>query len=117
LFDETTAEKSMSDLLELTDDNFEEQALKSDIPVLVDFWAVWCGPCKMVGPIVEEIATDYAGKIKVGKLDVDENRQVAMNFGIRSIPTVLLFKGGDVVETIIGAAPKAQIVGKISKHI
>lgn len=107
----------MSDLLELTDDNFEQQVLKSDLPVLVDFWAIWCGPCKMVGPIVEELANDYSGKIKVGKLDVDNNRQVAMNFGIRSIPTVLLFKGGDVVETIIGAAPKAQIVEKISKHI
>ncbi len=107
----------MADLLELTDDSFDQDVLKSDVPVLVDFWAAWCGPCKMVGPIVEEIAKDYDGKIKVGKVDVDNNRQTAMNFGIRSIPTILLFKGGDVVETVIGAAPKAQIVEKISKHL
>lgn len=107
----------MSALLELTDSNFDQKVLQSDIPVLVDFWAVWCGPCKMVAPIVEDIAKEYAGKISIGKLDVDHNRQSAMNFGIRSIPTLLLFKDGDVVETIIGAAPKAQIVEKISKHI
>ena len=107
----------MGNALELTDANFEEKVLNSDIPILVDFWAEWCGPCLMVGPILEEIAGEYAGKIIVGKLDVDNNRQTAMNFGIRSIPTILLFKGGDVVETMIGAAPKAQVVEKISKHI
>ena len=110
-------EKKMGSAIELTDANFDQEVLQSSVPVLVDFWAIWCGPCKMVGPIVEEIAGDYAGKIKVGKLDVDNNRQSAMNFGIRSIPTILLFKGGDVVETMIGAAPKAHIVEKISKHI
>ena len=110
-------EIKMGNALELTDANFEEKVLNSDIPILVDFWAEWCGPCLMVGPILEEIAGEYAGKIIVGKLDVDNNRQTAMNFGIRSIPTILLFKGGDVVETMIGAAPKAQVVEKISKHI
>lgn len=107
----------MANLLELTDANFDQEVLQSDVPVLVDFWAVWCGPCKMIAPIVEEISTEYAGKIKVGKMDVDHHRQAPMNFGIRSIPTLLLFKGGDVVDTIIGAAPKAQIVEKISRHI
>ncbi|MBN1480358.1 thioredoxin [candidate division KSB1 bacterium] len=107
----------MSNLLEITDDNFEQHVIKSDLPVLIDFWAVWCAPCKMVAPIIEGIANDYAGKIKVGQCDVDKSRQVAMQYGIRSIPTILLFKNGDVVESIVGAAPKAHIVGKISKHI
>lgn len=107
----------MSNLLEITDDNFDQQVIKSDIPVLIDFWAVWCGPCKMVAPIVEGIAKDYAGKIKVGKCDVDSNRQSATRHGIRSIPTILLFKSGDVVETMIGAMPKAQMIEKISKHL
>ena len=110
-------EIKMGKAIELTDATFDQEVLQSDIPVLVDFWAVWCGPCKAVAPIVEEIAGDYEGKIKVGKLDVDNNRQAAMNFGIRSIPTLLLFKGGDVVETMIGSAPKAQLIEKISKHI
>ena len=107
----------MGNALELTDANFDQEVLKSTVPVLVDFWAVWCGPCKMVGPIVEEIAGEYSGKIKVGKVDVDNNRQSAMNYGIRSIPTLLMFKDGDVVETLIGAVPKAQIIEKISKHL
>jgi thioredoxin 1 len=107
----------MANVLELTDESFDQQVLQSDIPVLVDFWAVWCGPCKMIAPVVEELAGEYTGKIKIGKLDVDHNRQAAMNFGIRSIPTLLLFKGGEVVDTIIGAASKAQIEEKIAKHI
>ena len=107
----------MGKAFEITDANFNQEVLQSNIPVLIDFWAVWCGPCKMVAPILEEIAGEYSGKIKVGKLDVDNNRQSAMNFGIRSIPTLLLFKGGDVVETVIGAASKSQILSKITKHL
>ena len=96
-----------------TDDNFETEVLKSDKPVLVDFWAVWCGPCKMIAPIVEELAGEYEGKAKVGKLDVDNNQESAIKYGVRSIPTVLIFKGGKVVDTIIGAVPKVQIKQKL----
>lgn len=107
----------MAKPIELTDANFEIEVLKSDIPVLVDFWAVWCGPCLMIAPVVEEIAAEYIGKLKVGKMNVDNNRQTAGKFGIRSIPTLLLYKDGEVVETVVGALPKAEIIKKISKHI
>ena len=107
----------MGTLLEITDANFDQEVLKSDVPVLIDLWAVWCGPCKMVAPIVEEIAGEYAGKLKVGKVDVDNNRQTAMNYSIRSIPTIILFKNGEVAEVMVGAAPKAQIISKISSHM
>ena len=96
-------------LIEFTDDNFDAEVLKSDIPVLVDFWAEWCGPCKMIAPIVEEIAGDYAGKVKVGKVNVDFNNQVAMQYGIRGIPALLVFKGGSVANQIVGAVPKNNI--------
>ena len=103
--------------IEVTDSNFESEVLKADTPVLVDFWAVWCGPCKMVAPVVEEIASEYDGKLKVGKLDVDNNPEVSMKFGIRSIPTLMVFKGGKVVEQIIGAVPKRNLVDKVIPHI
>lgn len=104
-------------LMEFTDGNFETEVKNSDQPVLIDFWAVWCGPCKMIAPIVEEIANEYDGKVKVGKLDVDNNQQVAMEFGIRSIPTLLIFKDGQVVDQIVGAVPKDQITGKLNAHL
>ena len=100
-----------------SDDNFENEVLKSDKPVLIDFWATWCGPCRTVAPIVEEIASEYNGKIKVGKLDVDNNQQTAIKYGVRSIPTLLVFKNGEVKETIIGAVPKGQIVQKLNSVI
>jgi thioredoxin 1 len=103
--------------VEVTDANFQDEVLKSDLPVLVDFWATWCGPCKMIAPIVEEIAGEFAGKLKVGKVDVDSNQQIAMQFGIRSIPTLLVFKGGKVVDQLIGALPKKTLIEKISKHL
>ncbi len=107
----------MGNAIEITDANFETEVISSDIPVLIDFWAVWCGPCKMIAPIVEEVAGELAGKIKVGKVDVDAHKQNAMKYGIRSIPTLLVFKGGNVVEQIIGAVSKAQLVAKLEKHI
>jgi thioredoxin 1 len=103
--------------LEITDVNFAEEVEKSDIPVLLDFWAVWCGPCKMIAPIVEELAGEYQGKVKIGKVDVDSSPVVAGKFGIRSIPTLLIFKGGQVVDQIVGAVPKGHIVDKLNSHL
>lgn len=100
-----------------TDDNFNEEVIKSDLPVVVDFWATWCGPCRMIAPIMEELAEKYNGKVKIGKLDVDENQQTAIKYGVRSIPTVLILKGGEVVDTVIGAVPKTIFVEKIQKLI
>jgi thioredoxin 1 len=105
----------MGDIFEVSDESFESEIINSDIPSLVDFWAEWCGPCKKIGPVVEELAGEYAGKIKVAKMDVDSNRQTPMKFGIRNIPTLILFKGGEVVNTIIGAQPKSAIEEEIKK--
>ncbi|MCB0263322.1 MAG: thioredoxin [Calditrichia bacterium] len=105
----------MSVPVEITDKNFKEEVLESETPVLVDFWAAWCGPCKMIAPVVEEIANDYDGKIKVGKVDVDRNQYAAAQFGIRSIPTLLVFKNGEVVDQIVGAVPKPMITQKLDK--
>ncbi|MCX6163829.1 MAG: thioredoxin [Ignavibacteriae bacterium] len=103
--------------LEITDANFAQEVEQSDIPVLIDFWAVWCGPCRMIAPIVEELAGEYQGKAKIGKLDVDNNPNVATKFGIRSIPTILIFKGGKLVDQIVGAVPKGTIVEKLNAQL
>ena len=107
----------MSKPVEVTDQNFKDEVLESDKPVLVDFWAEWCGPCRMVGPVVEELAGEYDGKLKVGKVDVDSNPQVSMQFGIRSIPSLLIFKNGEVVDQIVGAVPKAQLQKHVDKQL
>ena len=99
--------------LEFTDSNFDELVLKSDKPVIVDFWAEWCGPCRMVGPIVQEIGEDFSETAVVGKLDVDSNPDVTMKFGIRNIPTILFFKNGEVADKQVGAVPKSVLVQKL----
>ena len=107
----------MSHPTQITDDQFESEVIKSSTPVLVDFWAEWCGPCKAIAPTLEEIAGDYDGRLKVVKVDVDENRQSATQYGIRSIPSLLLFKDGAEVDRIIGALPKKQLMEKIDSHL
>jgi thioredoxin 1 len=102
---------------EVSDANFENEVLKADIPVLVDFWATWCGPCKAIAPVVEEIASEYSGKLKVVKVDVDKNPETSMRFSIRSIPTLMVFKGGTVVEQLIGGMPKRTLLDKIVPHV
>ena len=101
--------------IEINEKNFEQEVLKSDIPVLIDFWASWCGPCKMVAPTVAEISEEYAGKVKVGKLNVDDNPLLASKYGVMSIPTLMLFKGGQVADQLIGAQGNAQINAMIDK--
>ena len=103
--------------MEFTDTNFQQEVISSDIPVIIDFWAVWCGPCKMIAPFIEEIAGEYEGKIKVGKLDVDNNPNVSMQYGIRSIPTLLIFRDGKVVDQIMGAVPKNMITAKLDAQL
>lgn len=104
-------------LLNLTQENFEREVVKSDLPVLVDFWAEWCGPCRMIGPVVEELAKDYQGKVKVAKLNIDEAQDLAMKFGVMSIPTLLVFKNGQVVNQAVGAMSKDQLVSRLLKDI
>lgn len=101
--------------LAVTDTTFEEEVLKSEIPVLVDFWAEWCGPCRMIGPIVEELGKEYEGKLKVAKVDVQSNNNVASKYGIMSIPALLFFKNGEVVDQIVGAVPKKAVVDRLTK--
>ena len=105
----------MADVLEVTDETFDTEIVNAELPAMVDFWATWCGPCKMVAPVVEELAKDYQGKIKVAKMDVDQNRQTPARFGIRNIPTLIFFKGGEVAQTIIGAQPKSAIENELKK--
>jgi thioredoxin 1 len=100
--------------LELNDSNFEEVVLKSGKPALIDFWAEWCGPCRLIGPIVEEIATEYEGRVVVGKIDVDENPGVTSRYGIRNIPTVLFIKDGEIADKQVGAVPKSVLVNKVN---
>lgn len=106
----------MSHILYVSDADFQSKVLDAEGPVLVDFWAQWCGPCKAIAPVLEELADEYAGKVTIAKMDVDENKDIPVKFGIRSIPTLILFKDGAVVETLIGALPKAQLAEFLDKH-
>ena len=107
----------MSEPIALTDDNFSDEVLTAELPVLVDFWATWCGPCRMIAPIVEELSSEYEGKAKVCKLDVDTAQKTAAEFGIRSIPTLLIFKEGKVADQLIGTVPKEQIAEKLDASL
>lgn len=104
-------------VMHLTDSNFKKEVLESETPVVVDFWATWCGPCRMVAPVIEEIAQEYAGKVKVGKVDVDENSRIASEFGIMSIPTIMIFKNGKVMKQMVGALSKGQLKAMIDDNI
>lgn len=103
--------------IELTDSNFDDIVMKSEVPVLVDFWAEWCGPCRMVGPVVEELAKEYEGKAVVGKVDVDNNPGISTKYGIRNIPTLLFFKNGEIVDKQVGAVPKTVLSNKLQNHL
>jgi len=106
-----------ANIKELTDANFETEVLKSEVPTLVDFWAVWCGPCKQIAPMVDALADDYKGRVKVAKLDVDHNQVMAQQYGVRSIPTLLIFKGGKVVGQMVGAMPRSKLETELKKHL
>lgn len=107
----------MSSAPAVTDSSFQGEVLESDVPVLVDFWAPWCGPCRMVAPVVEEIADQYEGRVKVVKLNTDENPQIASNYGIRSIPTLMIFKDGQRVDMVVGAVPKTTLANTLEKYL
>jgi len=104
-------------VLEFSDATFETDVLQSDQPVLVDFWAPWCGPCRMIAPTIETLATEYSGKVRVGKVNTDNNPKTASEYGISSIPTVLLFKGGNIVEKFVGVVPKDRLAAAVDKHL
>ena len=105
----------MGKAIEFTDSNFETEVLNSETPVLVDFWATWCGPCKMIAPVIEEIAGEMEGKVKVGKVDVDQNRGLSIKFNVRSIPTLMIFHKGQAVETMVGVRPKSELESKLTQ--
>ena len=105
--------KKLGNAITLTDDSFQSEVIESSVPVLVDFWAIWCGPCRVVAPIVDELAEEYDGRVKVGKVDVDSEQKIAADFGIRSIPTLLIFKDGKQADEIVGAVPKNDLVKKL----
>jgi thioredoxin 1 len=107
----------MSSVSAVTDESFEQEVLQSGVPVLVDFWAPWCGPCRMVAPVVEEVANQFEGQVKVVKLDTDQNPNVASQYGIRSIPTLMIFKGGQKVDMVVGAVPKSTIASTLEKYL
>ncbi len=107
----------MADVLEFTDANFESDVVKSEQPVLVDFWAPWCGPCKMIAPTIEELAGEYNGKVKIGKLNIDDHQESANEYGVTAIPTVLLFKGGEIVDRFVGVASKEKFTTSLDLHL
>ena len=107
----------MANVMTFDGKNFETEVVKSEVPVLVDFWAPWCGPCKMIGPIIEELAGEYEGKAKVGKVNVDDNQDLAAKFGIRGIPTVVLFKGGEIAGSFVGLRPKEDLAGALDEAL
>lgn len=107
----------MANVMEFNGDNFDSEVVKSDVPVLVDFWAPWCGPCKMIGPIIEELAGEFGDKVKIGKVNVDNNQDLAAKFGIRGIPTVMLFKGGESVNSFVGVRPKEDLAAALNDAI
>jgi thioredoxin 1 len=108
---------SASNLIHLTEENFKTEVLEASVPVLVDFWAEWCGPCKMIGPVIDELASDYDGKVKFGKINVDEQQELASQYGIRAVPTILIFKSGEVVEQVVGLRSKRDLKANLDKYL
>ena len=115
--EKSTEKETKQDVPQVTDSSFDQDVLQSDIPVLVDFWAPWCGPCRMVAPVVSEIAQQFKDKVKVVKLNTDENPDTASQYGIRSIPTLMIFKGGERVDMVVGAVPKTTLANTLEKYI
>ena len=115
--EKSTEKETKQDVPQVTDSSFDKDVLHSDIPVLVDFWAPWCGPCRMVAPVVSEIAQQFKDKVKVVKLNTDENPNTASKYGIRSIPTLMIFKGGQRVDMVVGAVPKTTLASTLEKHL